>query len=582
MYESIVELLESSCSKFSTSPVFGTKKGDRWEWISYAQFDELVRACMSGLALAGISRGDRVALVANNSLPWATAAHATYARGGIFVPMYTAQARDEWRFILEDAGAKVVFAATDREYDILTQLVKELPSLEKVIGISLPEDDPNSYAALLAQGRAKPIERFYPRADDIAGFIYTSGTTGEPKGVELSHGNICSNCHAVRKVLPLSGRRSLAVLPWAHVFGQTAELHYFIHEGGALAINDDVTKIIPNLADVKPTALVAVPRIFNRIYDGVNRQMADKPAPIRALFRSGLDIAQAKADGKALGLREQATLMLADKLIFSKVRARFGGELELVISGSAALNPDVARFIDALGIMVFEGYGLTETAPVVSVNYPGHRKIGSVGKPLPGVRVTIDESSGDSPGEGEIVVFGPNVMRGYHNRADETTAVFTPDGGFRTGDIGRLDDDGYLYITGRLKELFKLENGKYVAPSALEEQLKVSPLIANTLVYGANKPNTVALVVVDPEGVSHWAKQNGTTISDPCSDEKLKVALMAEVERCSQGFKSFEVPKKIAVISEDFTTENGLLTPKMSVKRRKVVAKYQSVLDGLY
>lgn len=582
MYESIVELLEASCVKFANRPVFGRKQGGGWDWITYAQFDELVRSCMAGLAQLGVGPEDRVGLVADNCVEWATVAHATYARGAVFVPMYTAQPVDEWKFVLRDSGIKVVFAASEREYEVLAALVDQLPALEAVVGLSLPEGDARSYGALLARGRAHPIERHRPKADAIAGCVYTSGTTGEPKGVELSHRNICSNCAAVCQVLRLEGARTLAFLPWAHVFGQTAELHSVMHDGGCLAINDDVKQILPNLAEVSPTALIAVPRIFNRIYDGVNRQMSEKPAIIRALFRNALRLAERRRNGLPLKLGQSVILALADWLIFSKVRARFGGKLVLAISGSAALNPEVARFLEALGIIVYEGYGLTETSPIVSVNYPGHRKIGSVGKPLPGVRVLIDESSGDSPGEGEIIVYGPNVMVGYHDRSADTAAVSSADGGFRTGDLGRLDEDGFLYITGRLKELYKLENGKYVAPCLLEEQLKLSPLIANALVYGENKPNNVALIVADSEGLRRWAESNGTSLGDVSRNPRVKALLMEEVVRYSSSFKSFQRPRDIAVIADDFTAGNGMLTPKMSVKRGKVLARYQPVLDALY
>src|SRR5690606_12759594 len=262
----------------------------------------------------------------------------------------------------------------------------------------------------------------------------------------------------------------------------------------ALALNDDITAIVSNLAEVRPTILIAVPRIFNRIYDSVNQQMQSKPKPIQRLFETGLAVAKKRSLGQPVGTLEGVAASLAERLIFSKVRQRFGGRLKLVISGSAALNKDVAEFIDALGIMVYEGYGLSETSPVVSVNYPGHRKIGSVGPVIPNVKVVIDESQTEEPGEGEIIVYGPNVMKGYHNRPEETAAVMLDDGGFRTGDLGMLDKEGYLYITGRIKELYKLENGRYVAPAALEEELKVSPYISNVVLYGANIPYNTALV----------------------------------------------------------------------------------------
>jgi long-chain acyl-CoA synthetase len=582
LYATLCDLLEGSCKKFKDRNIFGTKRDGEWHWITYGEFGKLVQACTAGLAGLGVTAGDRVAMVADNCVEWATVAHATYAQGGVFVPMYTAQKPDEWKFILNDCAAKVVVAATEKAYRALKAAAPQIPSLEHVIGLFLPESDPDSYLGLLSRGRGSPVARHVAKSEDIAAYIYTSGTTGQPKGVKLSHANICSNCAAVEEVIPMVQETSVAFLPWAHSLGHTGELMYFTQRGFSMAINDDVGRLVSNLPEVRPTALVAVPRIFNRIYEGVNRQMSEKPRLIQALFARGLRCAGDKSRGKSLGFADRVVLGLAERLIFSKVRGKFGGRLKLVICGSAALNKDVAEFVDALGIMVYEGYGLTETTPVVSVNYPGHRKLGSVGKPLPGVRVVIDESQSSQPGEGEVVVYGPNVMVGYHQRPEENAAIFTADGGLRTGDLGRLDQDGYLYITGRLKELYKLENGKYVAPAPLEEELKVSPYITNVVLYGLNRPHNVALVVPNLDRLKQWAEENGVELGNVTENPKVRELLMAEIQAHSATFKSYERPRSVAIVTEDFTTENGLLTPKMSVKRKEVLSRYGSALEALY
>jgi long-chain acyl-CoA synthetase len=581
-YETLVELLESSCSKFKDRELFGTKHGSEWRWTTYGRFHELVEACSAGLVARGIGPGDRVGIVADNCVEWATSAHATYRAGGIFVPMYTAQRPDEWKFILNDCNAKLVIAASEAAYQKLKAAQPEMPTVKQVIGLSLPEAHEDSYAALLAQGKAAPVPKARVSSSDLAAFIYTSGTTGQPKGVKLSHKNLCSNLAAIEAVIPMKHERSLAFLPWAHSFGHTAELQYFIQRGFSLAINDDVTRLVSNLAEVHPTVLVAVPRIFNRIYEGVHRQMAAKPGIIQALFRHGLRAGGAKAAGKALGLGDRVLLALADRLIFSKVRAKFGGKLELVICGSAALNKEVAEFVAGLGIVIYEGYGLTETSPVVSVNCAAGSRIGSVGRPVPGVRVVLDESQSTQPGEGEVIVYGPNVMQGYHQRPEDDAAIFTKDGGLRTGDLGKLDRDGFLYITGRSKELYKLENGKYVAPAPLEEELKVSPYIANVVIYGSDRPHNVALVVPNQDRLKEWAAESGVELGNITQNPKVRELLMGEIQSHSHGFKSYERPRSIAVITEDFTTENGLLTPKMSVKRKEVLSRYGSALDALY
>jgi long-chain acyl-CoA synthetase len=313
--------------------------------------------------------------------------------------------------------------------------------------------------------------------------------------------------------------------------------------------------------------------------------METKPAPIRALFRAGLHIATKKRQNKEIGTLESVTLAMADRLVFSKVRARFGGKLKYAVSGAAALAREVADFVDGLGITVYEGYGLTETSPIVSCNVPGHRKLGSVGRPIPGVRVAIDTDVTGDPKNGEIVVYGPNVMQGYYKNKAETDAVFTSDGGFRTGDMGYLDDDNYLYITGRIKEQYKLENGKYVVPSPLEEFVKLSPFVANVMIYGDNKPFNVALVVANVDALKEWGSHHGVTskkTEDLLSDPKVRAKMREEIDRVSSDFKGYERIRNFALIAEDFTLENDMLTPKLSVKRRNVWNRWQKEIDRLY
>ena len=497
--------------------------------------------------------------------------------------MYESQESKDWKFILDDCDAKVVVAATQDIFAKIKEFTPELPALRHIIGLSLPPDSPESYAYLLATGEVSPVGPAVVTPNDLAAFIYTSGTTGNPKGVKISHGNLSTNTTATASRFSFTADdRSLAFLPWAHAFGLMAEVCTFLHVGASMAINDEVPQLINNLPVVRPTVLVAVPRIFNRIYDGVNKQMAARPAPIRKLFESGVRIATKKNRGGTLSFTERLTLKLADKLIFSKVRMKFGGRLRFVVSGSAALSTQVAEFIDALGIDVFEGYGLTETSPVVSVNYPGNRKIGSIGKPIPGVTVRIDTQVTGDPVNGEIIVKGPNVMQGYHNRPEENAQVFCEDGSFRTGDMGYLDDDGFLFITGRIKEQYKLENGKYIVPSPLEEQLKLSPLITNLMLHGANRPHNVALVVPDMAALEDFARKEGFALDNVNNNPRVKTLLQAELDKYSQTFRSYERPKDLLITTEDFTTENGMLTPSLKLKRRNVLAKYEGQLEALY
>lgn len=582
-FTSLVDLCEKSCARFADGPLFGTKVGGSWQWITYGEFGRLVDAFRGGLATLGVGRGDTVGIISNNRVEWAVGCYATGGLGAAWVPMYEAQRPEDWRFILLDCGAKVCICATRAIFESVLALKPDIPTLEHVICLEGPASDPHTYAALLERGRERPVEAYHPTGDELAGLLYTSGTTGEPKGVMLTHGNITSNINAVHQVFCFHPHdRSLSFLPWAHSFGQTAELHGLLSMGSAIAINDDVANLVANLPEVQPTLLFAVPRIFNRIYDAVNRQMASRPAFVRALFHDAIAIATRKRRGERVSLVERVKLRLVDRVIFSRVRQRFGGKLNFAVSGSAALSKEVAEFIDALGIEVYEGYGLTETSPIVTANFPGARRIGSVGRPIPGVRVVIDPSAAGEGHDGEIIVYGPNVMKGYHNRPEETADVLLPDGGFRTGDMGRLDEQGFLYITGRIKEQYKLENGKYVVPSPLEEELKLSPYIANAMIYGSNKPYNVVLVVPDRDAMTTWAQEHGKSLEGIDDDPEFRKLLEAEVERCSARFKGYERPRKVAITLEDFTTDNGLLTPKLSLKRNLVVARYGELLEKLY
>ena len=582
-FTSLVDLFEKSAAAFAKNDLFGTKTGDAWTFSTYGALAAEVDAARGGLAALGVGEGDRVAIVSNNRPEWAALAYATYGLGAAYVPMYEAQHAEEWEFIAADCGAKVLVVATRAIYEKVKSFPERLPALAHIV--CLEGDDDVSYRALVTRGKSAPKPSVHPAGSAIAGLIYTSGTTGKPKGVLLSHDNLASNVSAVHDFFPMGeGDRSLSFLPWAHSFGQTCELHCLVSMGASIALNTAVEKLVAELAEVKPTILFSVPRIFNRIYDSVGKQMSEKPAIIRALFKDGLAIAAAKRDGKAVGFFDGLKLSLAKKLIFSKVVARFGGRLRYAFSGGAALSKDVAEFIDGLGIIVYEGYGLTETSPIATANSPLGRKIGSVGKPIPGVRIVIDKAASGDPVNGEIVVYGHNVMQGYHNRPEENEKVLMKDGGFRTGDLGKLDDDGFLWITGRIKEQYKLENGKYVTPVPIEEELKLSPFIANVMVYGANKPYNVALIVPDPDAVKKLATAEGLagSLEELVKHDKVRKKLEAEVEAHSASFKGFDKIKKFVLVAEDFTTQNDMLTPSLKLKRRNVLAKWGKDLDALY
>ena len=587
---SLIDVLANSVKRYGSLELFGTKTGNEWRYITYAEFGKLADDMRGGLATLGVGRGDKVGIISNNRVEWAAIAYGVYGLGAVIVPMYESQLEKDWDFIVRDSELKVLFVASAAILQKVKAFPSKIPNLKHLALIADASDGMvagvSTYKELLQKGAAQPVPAVRSEGSDIASLLYTSGTTGNPKGVVLSHSNVVSNVLAVQTNLPIAdGDRSLSFLPWAHSFGHTCELHILISIGASTGICDSNEKIVDYLAEVKPTVLFAVPRIFNRIYAAVEKQMQSKPAPVRSLLRAGLRIAAKKRQNKPLGMLESATLALADRLVFSKVRARFGGNLKYAVSGAAALAREVADFVDGLGITVYEGYGLTETSPIVSCNVPGHRKLGSVGRPIPGVRVVIDTQVTGDPKNGEIVIYGPNVMQGYYKNKAETDAVFTPDGGFRTGDMGHLDDDNYLYITGRIKEQYKLENGKYVVPSPLEELVKLSPFIANVMIYGDNRPFNVALVVANVDALKEWGAHHGVKhqkTEDLLADPKVRAKMREELDRVCADFKGYERIRNFALIAEDFTLENDMLTPKLSVKRRNVLQKWQKQIDQLY
>lgn len=454
---SLLGLLEASVARHAERTLFLTKHEGGWLETLYGEFSELVDDVRGGLAVLGVGPGDRVGIIAGNRLEWAVAAYACYGRTAALVPMFESQLEREWTFIARDAGIKVLLVGTQEIYGRVAVLPRLVPTLQHVVLLAA-DGAPLTYTSLRQTGERRPSPRLPPAPEDVAGLFYASSEGGDPKGVVLSHGNVLSNVLALQSVVPLGeADRALSCLPWAEAFGHTVELHSVIAAGASLAIADDPARIARDLAEVKPTMLLASPEVLRRVHDSIAAWLAAAPAPWRWLANHGLAAASKRASGGRLGVGEALVRLAADHLLFSRVRARVGGRLQFAVSGAVGVAPEVAALIDAMGIAVYEGYGLPETSPLVAANVPGQRKLGSVGRPIPGVRVVIDraavgECAGqpDRESDGEIVVYGPNVMKGYHNRDDETRAVLTADGGLRTGDVGHVDGDGFLFVTGRV------------------------------------------------------------------------------------------------------------------------------------
>lgn len=588
-FESLVDLFESSVKTYTDQPLFGTKREGQWRWMRYAEFGDRVRRMRTALAELGVEGGDRVAVISGNRPEWAVGAYASYGLGAAYVAMYESQLDKDWKYILGDSGAKVLFVAGEDVAKRVRAFREELAELQHIVLFSgSPVEGEKAYVDLL---QSPPSEMVDPGPDAVADFIYTSGTTGNPKGVLLTHRNLAYNVSAVHEVFRMeTGERSLSFLPWAHSFGQTCELHGGISMGTSIAVAEAIDKLLPNLAEVRPTLFFSVPRVFNRIYDGLHARMAEEGGLKKKLFDAAIETAERRRALAEQGKRNQwveLKLKVLDALVFTKVRERFGGRLKFAFSGGAAISKEVAKFIDNLGIMVYEGYGLSETSPIATANYPGARKIGSVGKPIPGVQIEIDVAAAEDPEQGEVIIWGHNVMKGYHNLEKANEEVLLEKGGmrgFRSGDMGRIDPEGFLHITGRVKEQYKLLNGKYVVPTPIEEKLKLSPYISNAMVHGANREFNVALVIPDFEVLEPWAANKGLPRkpAELAKSPEVRGLISAEIDRLSADLKGYERIRSFHVGEEDFTTENGMLTPTLKLKRRIVQKRYGDAIESLY
>ena len=590
--DNLVEFLEESVKKYPDRPLFGTKNAQgEYEWVTYGEVGRRVDNLRAGLAQIGVQKGDAVGMIANNRTEWAIAAFATFGLGARFIPMYEAELEQIWKYIVGDGAVKVLLVSKPEIYERIRYFVDEIPTLERIYLVE--GDGDNCMTALEKIGEANPLPAIHPDADDIAVLIYTSGTTGDPKGVLLSHGNMTSNSHGGRKSYPeinnLDDGKVLSILPWAHSYGQTAELYTVIYLGGAIGFMESVSTLGADIAKIKPLWLVAVPRVFNKIYDGLWAKMNEDGGLPRKLFVMGVEAAKKKRELAEKGRSDFMTNLkfrIADRIVFKKIRDRLGGNLRGVMTASAAMNPEISRFFFDIGIPIYDCYGMTETSPAITMNCSFDYRIGSVGKVIDKVRVVIDKSVVEEGAEdGEIIAYGPNVMKGYNNKPLETKAVMTPDGGVRTGDRGRLDKDGFLYITGRIKEQYKLENGKFVFPASLEEDIRLIPLVENAMVFGENRPYNICLVIPDFLVLKKYAEKNGLP-TDPdtlIGNKEVTDMITSEIVASLTGkYGGYEIPKKFIYIKDNFTLENGMLTQTLKLKRRAVVKKYQELIDTQY
>jgi long-chain acyl-CoA synthetase len=589
--DNLVDWWAESVTKFADRKLFGTKnKNGIYEWVTYKEIGNRIDNLRAGLTQLGIGKDDVVGIIANNRPEWPIVGFATWGCLARFVPMYEAELVQVWKYIITDSGVKVLFVSTPEIYEKIKDFPKDIPTLQHILIID--SDRENSMAALEKKGAAKPVAPKSPKTEDVAELIYTSGTTGNPKGVLLMHMNFTSNSHAGLKLYPELYENeviSLTILPWAHTFGQTAELFAIIRLGGAMGMIENTKTIVNDIVQVKPTFIIAVPTVFNRIYDGVWNKMNKDGGLARALFVMGVEAAKKKRELADKGRSDFMTnikFKLADKIVFKKIRERLGGRMLGAMTGSAAMNIEISKFFFDIGIPIYDCYGLTETSPGATMNGSQAFRLGSVGRAIDKVNIVIDNSIVEEGAtDGEIIIYGPNVMKGYHNRPEDTKAALTPDGGFRTGDRGRLDKDGYLFITGRIKEQYKLENGKFCFPVSLEEQICLISFVQQAVIYGLNRPYNICIIVPDFDVLLNYAKEKGLPTDIKTLVERQDIIdMIGEVvsKQLKGKFGGYEIPKKFLILPEPFSLDNGTLTQTMKLKRKVVLDRLNDRIEALY
>lgn len=582
--------------RVETSPqaeAFRFPVGEAWESVTWKQAGERVSRLAAGLLSLGLTSEQRVGIASGTRYEWILADLAVMCAGGATTTVYPTTNAEDTAYIVGDAECQVVFAEDDEQVAKLTEEKSQIPTVKKVVvfdGTTDGEwliglDDLEKLGeAYLAEHPGVIEETATSIAPDaLATLIYTSGTTGKPKGVRLLHRGWVYEGAAIKSQNILhEDDLQFLWLPMAHSFGKVL-LSTQLACGFATAIDGRVEKIVDNLGVVKPTFMGAAPRIFEKAHARIVTMTASeggaKEKIFQQAFKVGIEVDKRKREGKSIPLGLKIQHGLFDKLVFSKVRERFGGRVKFFISGSAALNAEIAEWFHAAGILILEGYGMTENSAGATVNHPDEYKMGTVGQAFPGSEVRIGEG-------GEVQLRGPHIMAGYHNLPDKTAETLTEDGWLRTGDKGEIDADGFLTITGRIKELFKTSGGKYVAPPAIESKFKaLCPYASQFMVFGAERNFVVALVTLDPDAMAGWAEENGMSgksYTEIVQSQPVKDMVAGYVEQLNAKLNRWETIKKWEILDHDLTIESGELTPSMKVKRAVVEGNNKDLIDSFY
>jgi long-chain acyl-CoA synthetase len=573
---------------------FQVKQDGAYRDVSAAEFAARVERASLGLVALGIVPGDRVALLAENRLEWAIADYAILCARAVTVPIYPTLLPHQIEYQLQNSGAKIAFASTKAQIAKLTSIQPALPDLAHLVAFDPPPPStPHTMHIDDLIARGADVARTAPERhrelgmavdpEDLASIIYTSGTTGVPKGVMLSHRNIASNVAAMAAIMDFGPRDTcLSFLPLSHILERMGGHFAMLHRGVTIAYAESVESVPVNLLEARPTMVIGVPRLFEKMRSRVLMSVASAPAARQQLFQwalaTGWEAAELRMSGKQPGFGLQVKCEVARRLVWKKIHARLGGRPRLLIAGGAPLSPDVARFFFSIGVTLLEGYGLTETSPVIAVNTKARTRIGTVGPPVPGTEVKI------AP-DGEVLTRGPGVMMGYYRDEAATEEAITRDGWFHTGDIGQLDADGFLSITDRKKDIIITAGGKNIAPQPIENRIKESPYIAEAVMVADQRKFPVALIVPDFAALRSHAEREGiafTSDEDLCKQPEILDLVRSEVNRLSTEFAPYERIKKIALVDHEFSITTGELTPTMKLKRKVITEKYRPLIDALF
>ena len=586
------QLFFDAADRFKKPDALQYKKDGSYRPISHADILERVRHLARGLSSLGVRRGDRVGILSENRPEWAIADFACLTAGMTDVPIYPTLPPEQIAYILKDSGAAAIFVSNKEQADKIRQIRSQLPALKAVIGFDeLPGLANMSITELEKRGvpgeNRETIATYREDAltvkpDDVATIIYTSGTTGEPKGVMLTHDNIYSNVEAARRAVPFEGAdTALSFLPLSHIFERMAGHYMMWATGTSIAYAESIDTVPVNLQEVKPTLVLSVPRLYEKMYARVLETALTGGFLKKKIFFWARGVADRWASEKLAGKTPSGMLALqysiAHKLVFAKLKARTGGRLRYFVSGGAPLAPEINKFFYAAGLEILEGYGLTETSPVIAVNTPENFRIGTVGKPIDGVEVKIAD-------DGEILTRGPHVMKGYYNKPEATREAIDPDGWFHTGDIGEIRD-GFLAVTDRKKDIIVTAGGKNIAPQPLENKVKTNKYVSQAVMIGDKRKFPSMLVVPNFDQLEKWAMKRNIIWTDRAQLLRMptiQAKMEREVANELEGAAHFEVPKKIGLLEHDFSIESGELTPTQKVKRRVIDKNYKTLIDSLY